>query len=69
MLTVSNLPHLNAILNAAAACFLMGAFTYIKSGNQLGHQRCMIIALIISLPMNSSIKDIEKYSEVNIEFF
>ena len=48
MLTVSNLPHLNAILNAAAACFLMGAFTYIKSGNQLGHQRCMIIALIIS---------------------
>jgi uncharacterized membrane protein YozB (DUF420 family) len=48
MLSISHLPHLNAILNAIAACFLMGGFIFIKSGNRDAHKLCMIIALIIS---------------------
>ena len=48
MLSISHLPHLNAILNALAACFLMGGFVFIKSGNRDAHRLCMVIALIIS---------------------
>ena len=48
MLGISLLPHLNAILNALAACFLVGGFMFIKADNRDAHQRCMIIALIIS---------------------
>jgi len=48
MLSISLLPHLNAILNALAACFLVGGFMFIKADNRDAHQRCMIIALIIS---------------------
>jgi putative membrane protein len=48
MLSISNLPHLNAILNALAACFLIGGFMFIKTGNRDAHRLCMVIALIIS---------------------
>ena len=48
MLSVSVLPHLNAILNAIAACFLMGGFIFIKSGNRYAHRLCMSAALIVS---------------------
>ena len=48
MLSIAHLPHLNAILNALAACFLMGGFVFIKSGNRDAHRLCMVIALIIS---------------------
>ena len=48
MLSISFLPHLNAILNTIAACFLMGGFIFIKGGNREAHQICMIVALIIS---------------------
>ena len=48
MLSISDLPHLNAILNALAACFLIGGFIFIKTGNRDAHRLCMIIALIIS---------------------
>jgi uncharacterized membrane protein YozB (DUF420 family) len=48
MLSISDLPHLNAILNAVAACFLMGGFIFIKSSNRNAHRLCMISALIVS---------------------
>lgn len=48
MLSISFLPHLNAILNTIAACFLIGGFIFIKGGNREAHQICMIVALIIS---------------------
>ena len=48
MLSISLLPHLNAILNAIAACFLMGGFIFIRGGNRDAHRICMIVALIIS---------------------
>tara|TARA_B100000315_G_C14593089_1_gene597026 strand:+ start:5013 stop:5456 length:444 start_codon:yes stop_codon:yes gene_type:complete len=48
MLSVSVLPHLNAILNGIAACLLTGGFIFIKSGNRLAHRRCMVAALTVS---------------------
>jgi putative membrane protein len=48
MLSISHLPHLNAILNALAACFLIGGLMFIKTGNRDAHRLCMVIALIIS---------------------
>jgi uncharacterized membrane protein YozB (DUF420 family) len=48
MPSISDLPHLNAILNALAACFLIGGFMFIKTGNRDAHRLCMVIALIIS---------------------
>ena len=48
MLSVSDLPHLNAILNAIAACFLVGGFIFVKSGNRDAHRLCMIAALVVS---------------------
>ena len=48
MLSISDLPHLNAFLNALAACFLIGGFMFIKTGNRDAHRLCMVIALFIS---------------------
>jgi uncharacterized membrane protein YozB (DUF420 family) len=48
MPSISDLPHLNAILNALAACFLIGGFMFIKTDNRDAHRLCMVIALIIS---------------------
>ena len=48
MLSISFLPHLNAILNAIAACFLASGFMFIKAGNRDAHRLCMVIALVIS---------------------
>ena len=48
MLSISLLPHLNAILNAIAACFLLGGYVFIRGGNRDAHRLCMIIALAIS---------------------
>jgi putative membrane protein len=48
MLSISDLPHLNAILNGVAGCFLLGGFIFIKFGNRHAHRLCMISALIVS---------------------
>ena len=48
MLSVALLPHLNAILNAIAGCFLLAGFVFIKFGNSSAHRLCMISALIVS---------------------
>ena len=41
---ISILPHLNAALNAVAACFLVCGFIFIRNGNRSAHQACMIAA-------------------------
>ena len=48
MLSVTVLPHLNAILNGIAACLLIGGFFFIKSGNRFAHRWCMVAALTVS---------------------
>jgi putative membrane protein len=48
MLTLSDLPALNATLNGIAALFLVAGYIQIKKGARQAHKRCMISALIAS---------------------
>ncbi len=48
MIDYSVLPHLNAILNAVAACFLTAGFVFIKTGNRRAHKLSMITAMVVS---------------------
>ena len=47
-LSVSELPHLNALLNATSAVFLVIGYALIRTGHQTAHKRCMIAALSCS---------------------
>lgn len=48
MTIVSTLPHLNAVLNAAAAVTLLIGFIFIRRKNIDAHRRSMITAMAIS---------------------
>ena len=48
MISISFLPHLNAILNAAAALALLTGFVFIRRKNIAAHRRSMITAMAIS---------------------
>ena len=47
-MSVSDLPHLNAALNALSGILLATGFVFIKSGNIRAHRRCMISAFVTS---------------------
>jgi putative membrane protein len=47
-LSISDLPALNATLNGLSAVCLVSGYTFIKRGERLMHQRCMIAALVLS---------------------
>jgi len=47
-MSVSDLPHLNAALNAIAGVLLVVGFMFIKAKNIAAHRRCMIAAFIAS---------------------
>jgi putative membrane protein len=47
-LSVASLPHLNALLNGTSAVFLVIGYLLIRRGDQTGHKRCMIAALVCS---------------------
>ena len=47
-MSVTDLPHLNAALNAIAAVLLVVAFLFIKARNIEAHRRCMIAAFTMS---------------------
>ncbi|NQV56691.1 MAG: DUF420 domain-containing protein [Rhodospirillales bacterium] len=48
MTAIAILPHVNAVLNAAAACFLMAGFIFIRSGHRDAHRAAMLGAASIS---------------------
>ena len=48
MLTISELPALNATLNGIAAILLVTGYLFIKQGRQRQHQWCMVGALTTS---------------------
>jgi uncharacterized membrane protein YozB (DUF420 family) len=48
MLTISDLPALNASLNGLAAILLVSGYFFIKRGSQRKHQWCMLSALATS---------------------
>lgn len=47
-MTVNDLPHLNAALNALAGTLLTIGFFLIKSGRIQAHKRCMMAAFAVS---------------------
>jgi putative membrane protein len=47
-MSISLLPHLNAILNGTSAVFLLTGYVFIRRGRATAHKRCMISALICS---------------------
>jgi len=48
-MTVSDLPAVNASLNALSAIFLTAGFIFIKRKNQAAHRNCMLGALVASV--------------------
>jgi putative membrane protein len=46
--SVSDLPHLNALLNGTAAVFLAAGWVFIKRRHVTAHRRCMITAFVVS---------------------
>ena len=48
MTVATTLPHVNALLNAVAACFLLAGFIFIRRGNRTAHRTAMIGAAIVS---------------------
>lgn len=47
-MTVSDLPALNATLNATATVLLVSGYICIRRGRRQAHRNCMIAALIVS---------------------
>ena len=47
-MTVSDLPALNASLNATSFVLLVTGYSFIRRGNRLAHKRCMLGALGVS---------------------
>src|SRR5512145_399960 len=47
-LDVAVLPHLNALLNATSAVFLITGYVLIRNGHERAHKRSMIAALVCS---------------------
>lgn len=47
-MTISDLPALNATLNALSAVFIMCGYALIRRGQRQLHQRCMLAALATS---------------------
>jgi uncharacterized membrane protein YozB (DUF420 family) len=48
VLEISDLPALNAVLNATAAAFLVAGYALIRRGRRTLHKRCMLAALTTS---------------------
>ncbi len=47
-MSVSDLPAINASLNALCTVFLILGFVFIKQGKREAHQKCMVAALVTS---------------------
>ncbi len=47
-MALTDLPALNAMLNATSFLLLMSGYYFIKTGNRIAHQRCMIAAVSVS---------------------
>ena len=54
MLSVADLPTLNAILNSTSAVLLGAGFYFIKQRRIDAHKRCMVAAMIVSIAFLTS---------------
>ncbi len=49
MISLADLPSLNAALNSLSAVFLFTGYLFIKSGNPIAHRNCMLAAFGCSI--------------------
>ena len=49
IMTVHDLPAVNALLNALSALFLVAGYVFIRQKKQITHRNCMIAALVTSI--------------------
>src|SRR5205823_14629107 len=49
LISISELPSLNAALNSLSAVFLCAGFFFIKSGHRNAHRNCMLTAFACSV--------------------
>jgi len=49
LISLTQLPTLNAALNSLSAVFLFAGFLFIKSGNRKAHRACMLTAFVCSM--------------------
>jgi uncharacterized membrane protein YozB (DUF420 family) len=49
MISISDLPTINACLNATSAVLLVIAHRFIKAGNRTAHKRCMLATVGVSI--------------------
>ncbi len=49
MISVSQLPTLNAALNSLSAVFLFAGYLFIRAKNREAHRRCMLAAFVCSI--------------------
>lgn len=54
MLSVSDLPTLNAVLNFTSAVLITAGFYFIKNRRIQAHKRCMVAALFVSVAFLTS---------------
>jgi putative membrane protein len=45
---VSNLPHLNALLNSTSALLLVAGYSFIRAGRVRAHRNCQVSAFVTS---------------------
>ncbi len=48
VISITLLPHLNALLNSVSAMLLLAGYYFIRQGNTAAHRRCMLAALTSS---------------------
>jgi len=48
-MSISDLPHLNASLNALSSLFLLIGYVMIRRGRQVAHRKCMVAAFATSV--------------------
>ena len=68
-MTVSDLPPINASLNALSAVFLAAGFVFIRRKNMIAHRKCMVSAFTTSavflgcyLTYHFSVRAVTKFS-------
>ncbi|MHC5111822.1 MAG: DUF420 domain-containing protein [Planctomycetota bacterium] len=49
MIEITDLPLVNASLNALACCLLLAGWLMIRTGRRVGHKRCMVAAFSVSI--------------------
>lgn len=49
MMSVSDLPTLNAVLNGTCSMFLIAGYIFVRQGKTSVHKACMITALVLSV--------------------